>query len=273
MKESKVRSSLARIGLTRPGFLTPYKYLSSVSWEVNDYPEVRDLFERHRGEFSGFLAQIADNEASFMAMSDGHPRPDWASNFISPLDGAVIYTGISSFTPAHVIEIGSGNSTFFMARAALDHGTGTEITCIDPSPRIDISGLPVNFERRVLSEDDISLTDKLSAGDVLFVDSSHILQQGFDLDIILNRILPRLSSGVIVHFHDIFLPYGYPPEWEKFHFNEQNALIGWLLSGVLTPVFSTSFAYHEMSDEVKRLCPGFPAIGKSSGASIWVRKA
>jgi predicted O-methyltransferase YrrM len=273
VKQGSVRTALARLGLARPGFLTPYKYLSSVSWEVPDYPEVRALLEAHRADFSAFLARITANEARFVAMAGGRPRPDWASNFISPLDGAAIYTGVAAFRPARLIEIGSGNSTFFMARAVLDHATGTEITCIDPKPRIDISGLPVRFERRVLSEADLALTDRLGAGDVLFVDSSHILQQGFDLDIILNRILPRLASGVIVHFHDIFLPYGYPSAWEKFRFNEQNALIGWLLSGALAPIFASNFACRDMASEVAQLCPGFPTIGASGGASLWVRKA
>lgn len=273
MKPGSVRNVLARLGLARPGFLTPYRYLASVSWQVPEYPEVRALYESHRAGFSRFLAGIADNEARFVAMAGGQPRPDWASTFISPLDGAAIYTGISTFRPARLIEIGSGNSTCFMARAVLDHATGTEITCIDPAPRIDISGLPVRFERRVLSQADLALTDGLGAGDVLFVDSSHILQQGFDLDIILNRILPRLAPGVIVHFHDIFLPYGYPSAWEKFRFNEQNALIGWLLSGMLVPIFASHFACRDMAAAVARLCPGFPAIAASGGGSLWVRKA
>src|SRR5690606_4967570 len=53
----------------------------------------------------------------------------------------------------------------------------------------------------------------LQDGDILFIDSSHVSKVGSDVNDQLFRILPALAPGVFVHFHDIFWPFEYPPEW------------------------------------------------------------
>ena len=64
----------------------------------------------------------------------------------------------------------------------------------------------------------------LTPGDVLFIDSSHVLMPGSDVDFLLNEIWPRLPAGVLVHIHDIVLPEAYPDSWAWRGYNEQNAL-------------------------------------------------
>jgi hypothetical protein len=51
---------------------------------------------------------------------------------------------------------------------------------------------------------DLEVFDILEANDVLFVDSSHVVKIGIDVQHILSKILPRLKPGVHVHFHDVF---------------------------------------------------------------------
>lgn len=262
---------LTAVGLRAKGFYTPYDYFEKDASVVEPYPLVAELFDRHRTEFQEFLNDVHGNEVRFQAFSSGKPRPDWNSRFISRLDGAVIYTAVSRFRPGRVIEIGSGNSTHFLCRAVIDHALDTQIICIDPAPRIDITGLPIRFERRKLSTVDVEEVGALESGDVLFVDSSHILQEGFDVDIVLNRMLPVLRSGVLVHFHDIFLPFPYPPSWSEFRFNEQNALIGWLLSGRFRPIFASHFVWREMKAELAAVCPGFPLDTVDNGGSLWLQ--
>ena len=266
-------SALARLGLGRPGFVTPYAYLGTAPWAVPDYPEVRGLFDARRPAFRDFLTDLHAQDARFAAFAQSQPRPDWHSDYLTPLDGAAIYAAVARYRPARVVEVGSGNSTHFLARAAQDHATGTAITCIDPAPRIGVERLPVTLRRRVLSVEDVPLADTLAANDILFIDGSHLLQQGFDLDILFNRMFPRLRPGVIVHVHDIYLPYPYPPEWEKARWNEQTALIDWLLSGAVRPEVSTHFAIRDMADDLAGLCPSVPQIAGSGGASLWLRKA
>lgn len=269
---SRKNSILTALGLRSKGFFTPYDYLNSISHDTPVYTDVMDLMNGQRQRYLEFIDAISANQKFFGVFGQGSPNPDWASRWISPLDGAAIYTGITKFKPRRVIEVGSGNTTHFMVRAIVDHKMDTTVTCIDPDPRIEVSGLPVDLKRRVLSLDDLPLVKSLGENDILFIDSSHILQQGFDLDIILNRFLPALKPGVILHFHDIFLPYPYPAEWTSFRFNEQNALIGWLLSGYLDILFSSHYVYSDMADNLRGATLEFPSVSEKSGGSVWLRK-
>ena len=262
---------LTALGLSSKGFFTKYNYLASVGEDTPVYSEIMALMIGKQQLFSNFINAMSVNQKYFNNFAQGEPKPEWASKWISPLDGATIYTGVTEFKPRQIIEVGSGNSTHFMVRAIVDHKMDTKVTCIDPSPRIDITGLPIDLKQRVLSLDDLPLVKNLNRNDILFIDSSHILQQGFDLDIILNRFLPALKPGVILHFHDIFLPYPYPTEWGSFHFNEQNALIGWLLSGYLDVIFSSYYAYSDMTNNL-RVSALESSIKEAGGGSIWLRK-
>lgn len=261
---------LSRFGLGRPGFVTPYAYLASAPWDVPEYTEVRALFHACLPDFRAFLADVHAQDARFAAFDRGPSGPQWLSDYLGMLDGAAIYTAIARYRPRRIVEVGSGNSTRFMARAIADHGLQTDLICIDPAPRTGIEDLPLTLLRRVLSLQDVALADTLAAGDILFIDGSHLLQQGFDLDILFNRMLPRLAPGVIVHVHDIYLPYPYPAEWQAARWNEQTALIPWLLSGAFRPVFSCHFAYRDMTADRAGLCPSVPGLAQSGGGSLWL---
>jgi predicted O-methyltransferase YrrM len=268
----RANSILTIMGIRQKGFYTPYDYVSSITGNIPPYPAIAELFLRHRKQFQEFIDEIAAREQLLIDTASGFPQPDWNSAFISPLDGAVIYTGVATFAPKRIVEIGSGNSTYFMLRAIVDHKLDTLVTCIDPKPRIAINDLPVQFERRLLSCSDTSIFATFRPGDVLFVDSSHIMQQGYDVDIIMNHIFPILPSGTIVHLHDIFLPYAYPSNWSPFRFNEQQALIGWLVSGYFEPIFASYYAYRDMVASLEQATPRFPIVTEQNGGSLWLRK-
>lgn len=263
---------LTGLGVRRKGFFTPYDYLRTVSWDVMPYPALAADFELRKPLFRDFLKLVDANESRFLAMQGKPHAPDWSSRFISPLDGAVIYTGIGSFRPGRVIEVGSGNSTHFICQAIADHGLKVEVTCIDPAPRTSIAALPVQVMPRMLSPADLDLIASLEAGDVLFIDSSHLLQQGFDVDILFNRAFPLLSPGVIVHVHDIFLPYGYPSAWQAYRFTEQMALACLLHAGFFETLFASHFVWRDMRDDLRMICPRFPLDTPDNGGSVWLRK-
>lgn len=132
--------------------------------------------------------------------------------------------------PKRIVEIGSGHSTRFMARAIQDGGLATRLDCIDPAPRATLNGLRVDWTKARLETTDYPFAE-LGEGDVVFVDSSHILMPGTDLDILFANVLPALKRGVVLHFHDIFLPWAYPESWAWRGYNEQNAVAGLLASG------------------------------------------
>jgi Methyltransferase domain len=264
---------LSAVGVREKGFYTPYDYLDAVDWDTADYGQLRPKFTAAEDRFRRYLAGIDANTPFFAAIgADDASAPSWTSRFLSRLDAAAIYTAVTAFRPPRIVEIGCGNSTLFMARAVRDHGLPTRITCIDPAPRVPIGDLPVRFEQRLLSPADLPLFADLTAGDLVFVDSSHILQQGFDVDIILNRVLPVLAPGVLVHFHDIFLPYAYPPHWQALRFNEQCALMPWIICGALSLEFASHYVLRDMAAELRAVCADFPLWENASGGSLFLRK-
>ncbi|MFN0114558.1 MAG: class I SAM-dependent methyltransferase [Paracoccaceae bacterium] len=266
------RRQWRRIGPAPRGFHTRYAHVASAARPVARYDEIARIFARHDASVIAVLDEIARHEALFIASATDGDALEWVQHWIPPLDGAAIYAILASRRPAQVIEVGSGVSTHFMARAIRDLGLATRITCIDPMPRRSIEALGVGFEPRILSAADAVLTDRLGENDILFIDSSHLLQPGFDLDIVLNRLMPRLAPGVIVHFHDIFLPYDYPENWERRRYNEQNALPALLMGGGYDLLFSSNYAARDMEDRYRALCPGFPLMQSKAGGSLWLIK-
>jgi hypothetical protein len=158
-------------------------------------------------------------------------EPFWINGFIPGLDAAALYALLCLERPARLFEIGSGNSTRFASRAIRDHALPTKITSIDPHPRAGIDSLVDRAIRAPLEEVDVRLFDELEPGDFLFVDGSHRVFMNSDVAVLFLEILPRLRSGVWVEFHDILLPFDYPPGWEGRYYSEQYMLAAYLLGG------------------------------------------
>src|SRR5262249_1946304 len=143
--------------------------------------------------------------------------------------------------PRRLIEIWSGYSTLLSAdvnRRFL--GGSMQLTCIEPYPREflrrGIPGVTRLIEKKA-QDVELDVFAELEAGDVLFIDSSHVSKTGSDVNRIYFEIVPRLRPGVHVHVHDIFLPDDYPREWvlgENRSWNEQ-----YLLRALL--MYSTRF--------------------------------
>jgi predicted O-methyltransferase YrrM len=150
-------------------------------------------------------------------------------------DAELYYLLIRNKKPKRIVEIGSGFSTL-LSLLALEknrvEGADCEITCIEPfeMPFLD-SVAVITVIRKQVETLPISLFESLEAGDILFIDSSHIIRPGDDLLFIYFQILPILQKGVLIHIHDIFTPRHYPQEWltKKMRFwNEQYLLEAFL---------------------------------------------
>ena len=189
------------------------------------------------------------------------------------LDAIAAYCMVREYTPKRIIEVGSGASSHIMARAVADNQSG-EIICIDPHPRREIEATGARIHRRALSESDIALLDDFSAGDILFIDSSHIMLPGMDVDILFNRFFPALPSGAIVHVHDIFLPDPYPASWFHRNYSESNALIGWIMSGYFQTIYPSYYVASRLATNLeKTLGDLFPSNPESNAGSIWLMKS
>ena len=265
-------------GLDRKGFFIPYARARSVA-KPGRYEAVTQAFAAAEPTMEAALDALEQVGADLLrigvaapAPTAKSPGPRWGQDWFCGLDAAMLYALIRAQQPKRIIEIGSGHSTRFARRAIQDGGLSTEFIAIDPQPRADLSGLDIRFERATLQQVDRTLFDALTAGDLLFVDSSHILMPGTDVELVLTEILPRLPAGVLVHFHDMFLPEPYPDAWEWRGYNEQSAVAGMMLNGGWRVIFASNYAASRYRE---RLAAGplgqLPPAGGPT-TSLWLEK-
>ena len=153
-----------------------------------------------------------------------HPAPGRFYHYANdafPLADALALLGfLAEFRPRRYVEVGAGYSSC----AAIDINEqfldgSLRMTFIEPHPETvfallgDDSRYRACVLRQRLQDTPLSLFTELDAGDVLFIDSSHVAKTGSDVLDYLFRILPRLRPGVLVHLHDIFYPFEYPKLW------------------------------------------------------------
>lgn len=237
-----------------------------------DYPSVRDQFaDLCDTRFKNVLTRISGYRADLENIAGSPPSPRWTQDWFPGLDAAAAYAIVRDTKPNRIIEIGSGHSTRFLVRAKLDEGISTEITCIDPAPRADLGGLDLDLRRVPLQQVEPASLPALSAGDVLFIDSSHIAMPGSDVDWVMRHLIPTLPPGVLVHFHDIFLPDPYPSSWQWRGYNEQLIVSALLAGGRVEPLFSSRFVREHRRDLLDSLDLGWISLVKGAiESSIWL---
>lgn len=159
-------------------------------------------------------------------------NPAWNNGYLPGLDIIGIYGMIARYKPSRYIEIGSGNSTKVAKKSIQENGLNTEIISIDPFPRANINHIADKVIRKPfenLSENNF-IIESLSENDILFIDNSHRVFPNSDAMICFLELLPFLKKGVIVHFHDIYLPYDYPQFMCDRFYNEQYTLAAFLMA-------------------------------------------
>jgi predicted O-methyltransferase YrrM len=187
---------------------------------------------------------------------------------------------IRHFRPRRVVEVGSGFSSALMLDTNELHcDPPMQLTFVDPHPdRLD--GLLRPHDRgavRLIAAPvqgvALDLFDALGAGDFLFVDSSHVSAPGSDVNHLLFTALPRLRPGVVVHFHDVFYPFEYPPEWirEGRAWNELYTLRAFLqYNAAFEVLLFNSYLGYRHADLIRRQ---MPLMGVNPGGSLWLRKS
>lgn len=218
----------------------------------------------------GWIDAYADD---LLALDGPAPEPRWTQDWFPRLDGAAAYAIVRRTGPRRIVEIGSGHSTRFMARAVRDGGHGTLVTAVDPAPRADIRRLPVAHVAKAVQHADPSVFADLAAGDVLFIDTSHVVMPGSDVDHLFSTILPALPAGVLVHVHDVVLPDDYPADWRWRGYNEQAAVLAWLAAGGLVPLFASHYVATRMADALRTGVVGrIPLPTGARETSLWMEK-
>ncbi len=181
--------------------------------------------------------------------------------------------------PKRIVEVGSGfSSCMTLDTNEIWFNNSIDCTFIEPYPDLLYSLIKEDDRKRIqvlvsrVQDVDLTLLNALESGDILFIDSTHVSKIGSDVNRIMFEILPLLSSGVFVHFHDIFYPFEYPKAWanEGRAWNEAYLLRAFLQSNSeFEIVLFNTFLEHFHLDFFKK---HMPLCLKNTGASIWLRK-
>ena len=192
------------------------------------------------------------------------------------LDAVTLYCMVRHLKPKRLIEVGCGYSSRMIDRASRknkEDGAPCECTFIEPYPPADFLDSPPlgRFIKSKVETVPLDLFKELGPGDVLFIDTSHVLKAQNDCCRELLEIIPSLAPGVVVHVHDIFTPYDYPAEWlfeRQFPFNEQYGLECLLSDSpryeVILPVY---LLWIEHRAAITRLLPS----AENPAAAFWFR--
>jgi hypothetical protein len=182
-------------------------------------------------------------------------NPAWNNGYLPGLDIIGIYGLITKYKPNKYIEIGSGNSTKVARKAIFENHLKTKITSIDPFPRANIDHLADTVIREPFENllDNKFIVESLEENDILFIDNSHRVFPNSDATICFLELLPFLRKGVIVHIHDIYLPFDYPQFMCDRFYNEQYMLAAFILAN--PEKFKTILPNYFISedDELKKL--------------------
>jgi hypothetical protein len=179
-------------------------------------------------------------------------------------DAEFLYQFIRDLKPKKIIEIGSGNSTKIarhaLKRNFLENRENYKHICIEPYEQPWLESLSdINIIRSKVEDVDIDWASALCSGDMLFIDSSHMIRPQGDVLKEYLEILPSLNSGVIIHIHDIFTPRDYLKSWvvdDVRFWNEQYLLEALLSSGTRYKVVaSLNWLKHKYFSDLKKVCP------------------
>lgn len=211
-------------------------------------------------------------------------NPSWRYHFRNPAfgygDGSILHAMLRRFRPRRLVEVGSGWSSACSIDTIDRFLDGqVEVTFVEPYPALLLKVLGEERAARCtvhatgVQDADPAVFAQLEAGDFLFIDSTHVMKTGSDVNHELFEVLPSLKPGVFVHFHDIFWPFEYGPKWivgENRSWNEIYGLRAFLMYNEAFEIvfFNDWFARHGR----ERIVADYPAMLKNTGGSLWLRK-
>lgn len=204
------------------------------------------------------------------------------NNLFSSVDAEILYAMVRHLKPKRIVEIGSGYSTLLMLQATAanqEEGKPAQVRCIDPYPRNFIAELAdrgrLDLSQASVETVPLDTFSELSHGDILFIDSSHVLRTGGDVHREFLEILPRIGAGTFVHIHDIFLPHDYPSKWvmdNHWFWNEQYLLQAFLsFNSEFEVVLALAWLHFNHRDKLVESVPSYDP-GTVLPGSFWMRR-
>jgi hypothetical protein len=194
-------------------------------------------------------------------------------------DAVILYCMIRHLQPKKIIEVGSGySSCIILDTNELFFSDSISCTFVEPYPQLllslikDTDKMKIEVIQKNLQDVNLDKFSELSAGDIFFVDSTHVSKINSDVNYIFFKILPYLESGVYIHFHDIFYPFEYPKEWvyQGLAWNEAYLLRAFLqYNNNFKIQFFNTYLEHFHREE---FFEGMSIPLRYAGGSIWIKK-
>jgi hypothetical protein len=208
-----------------------------------------------------FVGELAIPVSAGADRSQLHLDNPW----YGPMDAQLLYAMLRHRRPRQVLELGSGFSSLLIDRALARNSTTGPVPVhrvVDPfpSPLLARLGREVTVQAQSAAQVPDDAFDALRAGDVLFIDTSHVVRPGGEVTRVVLGVLSRLAVGVLVHFHDIFMPFPYPRVlYDRYnvHWQEQYLVQAYLAHNSLFEVRLSNHAlWRAHPERLKRWFPG-----------------
>lgn len=196
------------------------------------------------------------------------------NNWFRAVDAEILYSFVRRYQPRQIVEIGSGFSTRLILRAVSDSKLETKILSIDPAPRVPLgAGVTKHIQSCVEDVNFETIVDALKGGDLLFIDSSHIVKTGGDIPYLFLEVLPRLKRGVYIHIHDIFFPFDYSEEWiNQGAWSEQYLVHAFLAyNSAFQILWPARYMWEYHKPRVIEVIPSKPELTRPP-SSLWLKK-
>ncbi len=227
-------------------------------------------------ELAPFVAEFdppleSSNDSSRFFLSNGT---------YGSVDAETLYAMIRYLKPKRIIELGSGRSTQVISEARNQNasdGVQSDFSVYDPFPTPLTQKISIDsFQLNAVSATEVPLEKftELASGDVLFVDTTHTVKMGSEVNYVIFEALPMLAPGVVVHFHDIFIPWPYPRKWltQSHRFwGEQYLLQAFLqFNSDFEPLLATQALSRERAEKLRDVIPSFDS--DVSPGAFWIRR-
>jgi hypothetical protein len=199
------------------------------------------------------------------------------------VDAAMLYCMVRKHRPRNIIEIGSGFSTLLSSLAIErnkeeDPSYECKLVAVEPFPKSQLLSQCKSLSELIVSPVQKVPLDRfreLGSGDILFIDSSHVSKLGSDVNFELLEIVPRVRDGVLVHVHDVFIPFEYPRNWaieEGWFWNEQYLLQAFLsFNRSFEIVWAGSYMHWKFPESVAAAVGPYE-VTPAPPASLWMRR-
>ena len=256
--------------------ILPHHYYS----EIPDFQELRkEAYWKAPSTMTGINGISTNEQLSFLKkicnnnLTERLKRNDIYSyacfqnneSGFGPIESDFLFCFIHTLKPKRIIQVGCGVSTAVMILANKESGFRSEIICIDPFPTNFLKQIAAEGKIKLISEKaqktDINLLTSLDSGDLLFIDSTHTVKPGSDVNKIILEVLPGLKKGVYVHFHDIYFPYDYKRDLLSdglFFSNESVLLQAFLINNQNYKInISLSMLHYSRSEKLKEFLPNY----------------